>query len=49
VVLDFYVYVDLFMNFIVQLVDIMLPVVLSFECEVLKIGFEISLEVQFFV
>lgn len=40
--LDFYAHADLFMTPTAELADIVLPVASCFECEALKIGFEIS-------
>jgi anaerobic selenocysteine-containing dehydrogenase len=44
--LDFFVHADLFMNPTAELADVVLPVTSAFECEGLKIGFEISQEAQ---
>lgn len=44
--LDFYVHADLFMNPTAELADVVLPVTSAFECEGLKIGFEVSQEAQ---
>lgn len=44
--LDFYVHADLFMNPTAELADVILPVASAFECEALKIGFEVSVEAQ---
>jgi anaerobic selenocysteine-containing dehydrogenase len=44
--LDFFVHADLFLNPTAELADVVLPVTSAFECEGLKIGFEISQEAQ---
>lgn len=44
--LDFYVHADLFMNPTAELADVVLPVASAFECEGLKIGFEVSQAAQ---
>jgi anaerobic selenocysteine-containing dehydrogenase len=44
--LEFYAHADLFMRPTAELADVVLPVASSFEREALKIGFEISEEVQ---
>ncbi len=47
--LDFYAHADLFMNPTAELADVVLPVASAFECEALKIGFEISTEAQYLI
>ena len=44
--LEFYAHADLFMNPTAELADIVLPSASPFECEALKVGFEISAEAQ---
>ena len=44
--LGFYAHADLFMNPTAELADVVLPVASSFECEALKIGFEVSQDAQ---
>jgi anaerobic selenocysteine-containing dehydrogenase len=44
--LDFYAHGDLFMNPTAALADIVLPIASCFECEALKMGFEISAQAQ---
>ena len=44
--LEFYAHADLFMNPTAEMADIVLPVASPFECEALKIGFDISVEAQ---
>jgi anaerobic selenocysteine-containing dehydrogenase len=44
--LEFYAHADLFMNPTAEMADVVLPVASPFECEALKIGFDVSLEAQ---
>jgi anaerobic selenocysteine-containing dehydrogenase len=44
--LDFYAHADMFMNPTAEFADLILPVASPFEREVLKIGFEVSLDAQ---
>ena len=44
--LEFYAHADLFMNPTAETADVVLPVTSPFECEALKIGFDVSLEAQ---
>jgi anaerobic selenocysteine-containing dehydrogenase len=44
--LEFYAHADLFMNPTAEMADVVLPVASPFECEALKIGFDVSVEAQ---
>ena len=44
--LDFFVHTDLFLTPTAALADVVLPAATPFECEALKIGFEVSTEAQ---
>jgi anaerobic selenocysteine-containing dehydrogenase len=44
--LDFYAHADLFMNPTAELADVILPVASPFECEALKIGFDVNPDAQ---
>ena len=44
--LEFYAHADLFMNPTAEMADLVLPAASPFECEALKIGFDVSLEAQ---
>jgi anaerobic selenocysteine-containing dehydrogenase len=44
--LEFYAHADLFMNPTAEMADVILPVASPFECEALKIGFDVSIEAQ---
>ena len=46
--LDFYAHADLFMNPTAEMADVILPVASPFECEAMKIGFDVSVEAQSF-
>ena len=44
--LEYYAHADLFMNPTAEMADVVLPVASAFECEALKVGFDISVEAQ---